>query len=233
MKSSTLRQMLPFAILLLGLVSFFAFGLNRHLTLQTLSRNEAELTAWVAANRALAVLTFVGVHTAVIAFSVPAGAAMTAASGFLFGVQLGAPAAMVGTPLGSIVLYFAARTAFYELYRARAGAALARLEEGFRRDGFSYLVFMRVVPVFPSWLVSIVAALLGMRPALFISGTLIGIAPGCFVFAGIGADFGELFRSGQTPDLGEIFRLRTLLPLVGLGVLALLPVLYRRWRRRT
>jgi uncharacterized membrane protein YdjX (TVP38/TMEM64 family) len=225
--------MLPFAILLLGLVGFFALGLNRQLTLETLSRNEAELTAWVAANRTLAVLTFVAVHTAVIAFSVPVGAAMTAASGFLFGVQLGAPAAMVGTTLGSIVLYLAARSAFYDLYRARASAALARLEEGFRRDGFSYLVFMRVVPVFPSWLVSIVAALLGMRPAVFIAGTLIGIAPGCFVFAGVGADFGVLFRSGQTPDLGEIFQLRTLLPLIGLGVLALLPVLYRRWRRRT
>lgn len=233
MRSLTLRRMLPFTILLLGLVTFFALGLNRQLSLQTLSRNEAELTAWVAANGVVAALTFICVHTTVVAFSLPASAAMAAASGFLFGVLEGALLSMVGTMVGSIILYFAARSALHDLFRARAGAAVARLEEGFRRDGFSYLVFLRLVPVFPSWLVTIVTALLGMRPEIFIPGTLLGIIPGCFVFAGIGADFGTLFRNGQTPDLGAIFQARTLLPLLGLGVLALLPVLYRRWRRRS
>ena len=233
MKSLTLRRMLPFAILLLGLAVFFALGLNRQLSLQTLSGNEAELTAWVAANSVVAALTFVAAHTSVVAFSLPASVVMAAASGFLFGVWEGALLSMVGTTIGSIILFFAARSAFYDLFRARAGAAVARLEEGFRRDGFSYLVFLRLVPIFPSWLVTIVTALLGMRPAVFIPGTFIGIVPGCFVFAGIGADFGLLFRNGQTPDLGAIFQVRTLLPLLGLGVLALLPVLYRRWRRRS
>ena len=233
MKSFTLRRMLPFAILLLGLAVFFALGLNRQLSLQTLSRNEAEITAWVAANRVVATLTFIAIHTTVVAFSLPASVVMTTASGFLFGVERGALMSIVGTTVGSIALFFAARTAFYDLFRTRAGAALARLEDGFRRDGFSYLVFLRVVPVFPSWLTTIVSALLGVKPTIFISGTLIGIIPGCFIFAGIGADFGLLFRNGETPDLGAIFQLRTLLPLLGLGVLALLPVLYRRWQRRS
>jgi len=233
MKSLTLRRMLPFAILLLGLAVFFALGLNRLLSLQALSHNEAEITAWVAANRVLATLTFATIHTMVVAFSLPASAVMVAASGFLFGVGQGALMSIVATIVGSIALFFAARTAFYDLFRARAGAALARLEGGFRRDGFSYLVFLRIVPVFPSWLTTIVSALLGMKPTIFISGTLIGIIPGCFIFAGIGADFGLLFRNGETPDLGAIFQVRTLLPLLGLGVLALLPVLYRRWQRRS
>jgi uncharacterized membrane protein YdjX (TVP38/TMEM64 family) len=151
MRFLTVRRMLPFAILLLGLVLFFAFGLNRQLSLQTLSRNEAEITAWVAANRVVAMLTFLAVHTTVVAFSLPASAAMAAASGFLFGVKVGALLSMIGTTVGSIALFFAARSAFYDLFHARAGAALARLEEGFRRDGFSYLVFVRLVPVFPSW----------------------------------------------------------------------------------
>ena len=233
MKSLTLRRMLPFAILLLGLATFFALGLHRQLSLQTLSRNEAEIRAWVAANRVLATLTFVAIHTTVVAFSLPASIVMTAASGFLFGVAQGASMSMAAAIMGSIALFFAARTAFYDIFRARAGAALPRLEEGFRRDGFSYLVFLRIVPGFPSWLTTIVAALLGMKPAVFIAGTLIGILPGSFIFAGIGADFGLLFRNGETPDLGAIFQIRTLLPLLGLAVLALLPVLYRRWRRRS
>lgn len=228
-----LRRLLPAAILLAGLATFFALGLNRYLSFETLSRNEAEITAWVADNRALAIVTFIAIDATVIAFSLPASAGMAAASGFLFGVWLGAACSVVGMILGSITLFLAARSAFRDFFRARASAALARLEEGFQRDGFSYLVFLRLVPVFPSWLVTIVTALLGMKPSLFLSGTFVGIIPGTIVFAGIGADFGRLFKTGQTPDLGAIFQARTLLPLLGLGVLALLPVLYRRWRRRS
>jgi uncharacterized membrane protein YdjX (TVP38/TMEM64 family) len=186
----------------------------------------------VADNHALALLAFVAVHTTVVAFSLPASALMATASGFLFGVWPGALLSIVGTTLGSFALFVAARSAFHDLFHARVGGAVARLEEGFRRDDFSYLVFLRLVPVFPSWLITIVTALLGMKPARFLAATLLGIIPGCFVFAGIGADFGLLFKNGQTPDLGAIFRGRTLLPLLGLAALALLPVLYRHWRRR-
>jgi uncharacterized membrane protein YdjX (TVP38/TMEM64 family) len=233
MKSLTLRRMLPFAILLAGLVTFFALGLNRQLSLQTLSRNEAEITAWVADNRVLAMLTFFAIHTAVVAFSLPASIVMTATSGFLFNIESGAAMSLVAATVGSTALFFAARNAFYDLFRARAGAALAKLQEGFHRDGFSYLVFLRIVPGFPGWLTTVVSALSGMKPVTFIAGTVVGGLPGCLIFAGIGADFRLLFRNGETPDLGAIFQVRTLLPLLGLGVLALLPVLYRHWRRRS
>ncbi len=227
-----LRRWLPLAILLLGLAAFFALGLNHQLSFETLSRNEAEITAWVTANQALAEIAFVAALTSVVAFSLPASALMTAVSGFLFGVWLGAALSVVGATLGAIALFTAARSAFYDLFHARAGAALPRLEEGFRRDSFSYVLFLRFVPIFPAWLVTIVAALLGMDPRRFVLATLLGSIPGSIVFAGIGADFGLLFKSGQTPDLGAVFQLRTFLPLLGLAILSLLPVLYRRWRRR-
>jgi uncharacterized membrane protein YdjX (TVP38/TMEM64 family) len=227
-----LRRWLPLAILLLGLAAFFALGLNHQLSFETLSRNEAEITAWVAANQALAEIAFVAALTSVVAFSLPAAALMTAASGFLFGVWLGAALSVVGATLGAIALFTAARSAFYDLFHARAGAALPRLEEGFRRDGFSYVLFLRFVPIFPAWLVTIVAALLGMDPRRFVLATLLGSIPGSIVFSSIGADFGLLFKNGQTPDLGAVFQLWTFLPLLGLAILSLLPVLYRRWRRR-
>lgn len=233
MRFFPLRRIVPITILLLGLVAFFASGLNRQVSLETLTRNEAEITAWVSANRAIAALAFIAAHTSVTTFSLPIGAVMATTSGFLFGVWQGACFTIIGTTIGSIILFLAARSAFQDIFRARAGAALARLEQGFRRDGFSYLVFLRLIPVFPGWLVTIVTALLGMKLAAFICGTLIGIIPNNLVFAGIGADFRALFKSGQTPDLGAIFQPRTFLPLLGLGVLALLPVIYRYWRRRS
>jgi uncharacterized membrane protein YdjX (TVP38/TMEM64 family) len=232
MTSVPFRRWLPLAILLLGLVAFFAFGLNRELSFETLSRNEAEITGWVAANHLAAAVMYVAALATAIAFALPASALLTAASGFLFGIWIGAALSVLGGTLGAIVLFLAARTAFYDLFHARAGAALVRLEEGFRRDSFSYVLFLRFVPIFPSWLVSSVSALLGMKPGRFALATMLGIIPGSLVFAGIGADFGLLFKNGQTPDLGAIFQARTFLPLLGLAILSLMPVLYRRWRRR-
>lgn len=233
MRSASLRRWLPLAILLLGLATFFALGLNHRLSFETLGRNEAEITAWVTANQALAEVAFVMALASAVAFSLPVSALITAASGFLFGVWLGAALSVVGATVGAIALFTAARSAFYDLFRARAGAALPRLEQGFRQDSFSYVLFLRLVPIFPAWLVTIVAALLGMNARRFVLATLLGSIPGATVFSSIGADFGLLFRNGQTPDLGVIFQARTLLPLLGLAILALVPVLYRRWRRRS
>jgi uncharacterized membrane protein YdjX (TVP38/TMEM64 family) len=227
-----LRRWLPLAILLAGLVTFFALGLNRQLSFETLSRNEAEIREWVAAHRVGAAVAYSVALAVVMAFALPAAALMTAVSGFLFGIWLGAALTVAGATMGGIALFTAARSAFQDVFRLRAGAALPRLEEGFRRDSFSYVLFLRFIPLFPSWLVTIVAALLGMKPGRFVLATLLGSIPGSVVFASIGADFGRLFKNGQTPDLGAIFQAQTLLPLLGLAILSLLPVLYRRWRRR-
>jgi uncharacterized membrane protein YdjX (TVP38/TMEM64 family) len=232
MNAATLRRFLPVAILLLGLVLFLLLGLGRHFSFEALSRNHAELTAWVAANGALAALIFVLGYATAIAFSLPIGMLVTPLAGYLFGPWLGACLAIIGATLGAIAVFLAARTAFYDLFHARAGAALARFEQGFRRDGFSYLLFLRLVPLFPFWLVNIVPALLGMRLDRFALGTLIGIIPGCVVYSSIGAGFGLLIDRGERPDLHVIFQARILLPLLGLAVLSLVPVIYARLKAR-
>ena len=178
-----LRRLLPVAILLLGLALFLLFGLERYFSFEMLSRHHAELAAWVAGHVALAALIFVLFYALVVAFSLPIAVVITPVGGFLFGVWLGALLSVIGATLGSVALFLAARTAFYDLFRARAGATLARLEDGFRRDSFNYLLFLRLVPVFPFWLVNIVPALLGMQLGPYALATLIGIVPGAIVYA--------------------------------------------------
>ena len=232
MTSPLWRRLLPAAILLLGLALFLLFGLERYFTFEMLSRNHAQLTAWVAANSVLAVVLFVLAYALAVAFSLPIAIIITPLGGFLFGMWLGATLSVIGATLGSVAVFLAARSALYELFHARALSALARFEEGFRRDAFSYLLFLRLVPVFPFWLVNIVPALLGMRLGPYTLATLIGIVPAAIVYASVGASFGLLFDRGDKPDLALIFEWRFLLPLLGLGVLALMPVLYTRWRER-
>jgi uncharacterized membrane protein YdjX (TVP38/TMEM64 family) len=232
MTSPLWRRLTPAAILLLGLALFLLFGLERYFSFEMLSRNHATLTAWVADNRALAIVLFVLAYALVVAFSLPIAIIITPLGGFLFGIWMGATLSVIGATLGSVAVFLAARSAFYELFHARAQTVLARFEEGFRRDAFSYLLFLRLVPVFPFWLVNIVPALLGMRLGPYTLATLIGIIPAAIVYASVGASFGLLFDRGETPDLTIIFEWRFLLPLLGLGALALMPVLYARLRER-
>src|SRR5882672_7887715 len=232
MTSQMWRRLVPAAILLLGLALFLLFGLERYFSFEMLSRHHATLAAWVADNTMLAVVLFVLAYALVVAFSLPIAIIITPLGGFLFGIWLGAILSVIGATLGSVAVFLAARTAFYDLFHARAGAALARFEDGFRRDSFSYLLFLRFVPIFPFWLVNIVPALLGMRLDRFALATLIGIIPGCLVYSSVGAGFGLLIDRGERPDLHVIFQARILLPLLGLAVLSLVPVIYTRLKDR-
>lgn len=225
-----LRRLLPIAILLLGLVLFLSFGLERYFSFEMLSRHHAELTAWVSAHAALAAFLFVLAYALVVAFSLPVAVIITPVGGFLFGIWLGANLSVIGATLGSVAVFVAARTAFHDLFHVRAGRSLARLEEGFRRDSFNYLLFLRLVPVFPFWLINIVPGLLGMKVGPYTLATLIGIIPGAVVYSSVGASFGMLIERGERPDLSVIFEWRILLPLLGLAALSLLPVLYTRLR---
>ena len=230
--SRALARALPLLILVAGLAAFFALGLHRYISFATLAQHRQTLLAWVAEYGVLAGLAFMAIYAAVVAFSLPGGALLTLTSGFLFGVVGGTLCAVVGATIGATAVFVAARTALGNLLRAKAGGAIRRMEEGFREDALSYLLVLRLVPLFPFWLVNLVPAFLGVPLRTYVLGTLFGIIPGALVYASVGNGLGAVFDAGGTPDLGIIFRPAILLPIVGLAVLALIPVVYKRWRAR-
>ena len=163
----------------------------------------------------------------------PGGLVLTVTAGFLFGTLGGGLTAVVGATLGAVAVFLIARTALGEPLRARAGPWLGRMEAGFRENALSYLLVLRLVPIFPFWLVNLVPAFLGVPLATYALGTFLGIMPATFVFASVGSGLGAVFDRGEEPDLGLVFEPRVLLPLLGLAVLALpYPPLYKRWRQR-
>ncbi|MFO1087680.1 MAG: TVP38/TMEM64 family protein [Reyranellaceae bacterium] len=230
MTSPPWRRLLPVAILLLGLALFLALDLERYVSFEMLRRHHVALAAWVAQNPVEAALIYLLAYALVVAFSLPVAALLTPVGGFLFGIWMGGALSGLGATIGAVVLFLAARTALHDVFHQKAGAALARLEAGFRRDSFNYLLFLRLVPVFPFWLVNIVPALLGMRLGPYVLATVIGIIPGAIVYSSLGAGLGMVIERGEVPDLGIIFEWRILLPLLGLSILALVPVVYSRLR---
>ena len=125
-------------------------------------------------------------------------------------------------------LFLIARTALGDVLRAKAGPFLAKMEEGFRENALSYLLVLRLIPLFPFWLVNLVPAFLGVSTIHYVIGTFFGIIPGTFVFASVGNGLGALLDAGEDPNLGIIFQPEVLGPLVALALLSLLPVLYKR-----
>ena len=154
------------------------------------------------------------------------GAVLTIAGGYLLGTWLGALSAVIGATLGATGIFLAARAGFGGLAQ-RAGPFVGKLEAGFRADAFNYLLVLRLVPIFPFWLVNLVPALVGVRLRSYMLATFLGVIPGTFVYASLGSGLGEIV---QEPDLGIVFHPSVLLPVIGLAVLALIPVSYKHWR---
>lgn len=130
------------------------------------------------------------------------------------------------------MLFLIARSVFGDALRERAGPFLARLADGFRKDAFSYLLFLRLVPAFPFWTVNLAPALLGMRFPPFVAATALGIIPGTTVYSVFGASLGQLFDAGAEVRLKDVFSPTLIAALIGLGFLSLLPVVVRYMRQR-
>jgi len=225
------RRLLPLAVLLAALVVAFALRLDRYLSFEQLAAHREWLLAEVARLGLVAPVLFVLVYAAATGLSIPGATILTLTGGFLFGTLAGTAIVVIGATLGAAIVFLVARTAFGDALRARAGPFIRKLEDGFRANALNYLLVLRLVPLFPFWLVNLVPAFLGVRLSTFVVGTFIGIIPGAFVYASLGSGVGALIESGERPDLGIIFTPRVLLPLVGLAVLALLPVAYK-WLQR-
>jgi uncharacterized membrane protein YdjX (TVP38/TMEM64 family) len=226
------RRLAPLVgLVLLGLLAW-SLGLHEHLTFATLRANRERALGLVAAWGLLANLAFMVGYTLAVALSLPGGLVLTVTAGFLFGTVGGGLTAVLGATLGAVAVFLVARTALGDSLRAKAGPWLGRMEEGFRENALSYLLVLRLVPLFPFWLVNLVPAFLAVPLRTYVLGTFLGILPATFVYAGVGSGLGAVFDRGEEPDLGLVLEPRVLLPLLGLAALALVPALYKRWRQR-
>lgn len=227
-----LHRLLPVVVLAAGLIAFFAFDLDRFITLDALKTHRAFLQGWVVSQGALGWLIFGLIYLGAVALSIPGGAVLTITGGFLFGPYLGTGIVVLGATCGATVLFLAARYAFADVLRRKAGTAMKRMEDGFRTNALSYMLVLRLVPLFPFWLVNLVPAFLGVTIRTYVVGTFLGIIPGTFVYALVGDGAGAVLDAGEDLDLGIIFEPRFLAPIIGLAVLACIPVLYKRLAAR-
>jgi len=222
----------PALLLLGGLAAAWALGLPDYLSCAALRDNRAWLLTSVSQNFAVAVALFFLVYAAAVALSLPGAAVLSIAAGFLFGTLPAAVIVVLAGTLGAVILFLAARTAFGGVLKARVGPWLGKVQKEFAAEGFSYLLFLRLVPVFPFFVVNLVPAFLGISLRSYVLATLVGIIPGALIFTYFGAGLGGVLDSGGACSLENILTPQVLIALIGLSLLALLPVAYRKWRQR-
>ena len=242
------RRLLPLLVIVAAAVAvYLAFGRGM-ISLEALVQHRASIDTFVGDHRMLAVLAYIGLYIVAVALSLPGATFLTVTGGFLFGLPLGAAAAVIGATAGATVIFLVARTALGEPLLRRAGPRAVKLAEGFREDAFSYLLFLRLVPAFPFFLVNLVPAFAGVRLGPFVAATALGIIPGAvaYAFAGTGLDsviaaqkhvYEACMAAGHagchlTFDAAAILTPKLIGALVALALLALVPVVVKHLRAR-
>lgn len=230
-RSAMLLRLAPAMAIIAGFAAFWLLGLDRYVSFEALAAYRDELRGLVARNEAGAALAFVLAYTVMVVLNIPAATVATMAGGFLFGVLPGALLSTTAATIGATGVFLAARLAVGDSLLRRARPAVRRMEAGFKRNALSYMLVLRLIPLFPFWIINIVPAMLGVPLRVFVLGTLLGAFPGSIVFSGLGDGLAGVLARGEPPGPEILLAPRVLWPLVALAVLALLPVAWR-WRQR-
>jgi len=214
-------------IAILSVAVIGAFTLRDFLSFDALAQNREALIAFRDANYLLTVLGFVLAYFVIVAFSLPGATVATLTGGFLFATFPGVLLNVTGATLGATAIFLAARWGFGERLGARlesSDGAIKKIKDGIDENQWSMLFLIRLVPAVPFFVANLVPSFLEVPLYRFAISTFLGIIPGALVFTSVGAGLGEVFARGETPNLGIIFEPHILLPILGLCVLALLPI---------
>lgn len=242
------RRWGPLVLLVVAAAVVYASGASEYVSLATIADHRDTLQDFVSEHWFAAIAAYGLIYMGVVALSIPGAALLTMIGGFLFGWLATGLLVVVAATAGATVIFLVARTSLGDVLARRAGPRLNALARGFRDDAFSYLLFLRLVPVFPFWLVNIAPALFGVRLASFVAATFAGIIPGTFAFAFLGSGLDTILaeqtaayeacvaaqRSGCAIKLeaGALLTPELIIAFVALGVMALIPVVFRRVRAR-
>ncbi|WP_333829202.1 TVP38/TMEM64 family protein [Pararhodobacter sp.] len=225
------RRLFPLAALL-AVAVLGAVYLRDYLTFDALQENRQALLAFRDSHLVASAALFILAYTAIVAFSLPGAAVASLTGGFLFGLFPGALFNVAAATMGAVIVFAVVRAGLAEGLKARIDAsdgAVKRLSEGISRNEVPVLLSMRLIPVVPFFLANLIAAILGVGLVRFVWTTFVGIIPGGVVYTWVGAGLGEVFARGESPNLGIIFEPHVLGPLLGLALLALLPLFLRRF----
>lgn len=221
-----LKKILILVAAVIAVVLFFYLDLGRYLTLESLKANRQALIQYYAAHQASTVAGFMALYILQTALSLPGAAILSLAAGAIFGSLAGTFYAVVAATVGATLAFVVTRYLLRDLVLDKFGPKLEGLNRELETRGFNYLLFLRLVPLFPFFLINLAAGLTRLPLRVFVPGTLIGIIPGGFVFVNAGASLATI------NSLSDVASPRVLGSFALLGLFALVPVIYGKVKKK-
>lgn len=232
-KRGFLRHAPLLLILIMAVIG--ALTLGDYLNFETLRDNREALLAFRDQNYLGLAAVFVLVYVLIVSFSLPGAAVASVTGGFLFGLATGTALNVLAATIGAVIIFLAARSGLGASMAAKLEASdgtLKKIKNGLRANEISVLFLLRLVPVVPFFVANLLPAMVGVKFRNFLLTTSLGIIPGALVFTWIGVGLGEVFARGETPDLSLLWEPYVLGPILGLCILAALPIAFNAVRGR-
>ncbi len=222
-------------IIIISLAVFFIGGFNEYDFINELKLKRELVGLFVDKHRFLAVILCCFFYALICALSLPVSVFMSVACGFIFGWFTGGLISVFGGVLGATGVFLIARMILKDLFElgimTRIQSALSRVESRLGHDSFKYLLIMRLIPIFPFWLVNLAPAFFDVPIKVYVSATLIGIIPGAFIYTTLGEGLANSLETNNSINHTIIYEPRIIFPLIGCSVLLLLPTLYRKYKK--
>lgn len=229
------KRFAPLAIVIGGLAFAYAMGWHRFFTLEFLAQSREAMTAYVADNYLISVVGFTVLYAVAVAFSFPAASILTIFAGFLFGWFVGGLSVAVGATIGATAIFLVARSAFGDFLTEKVGGRVKNLAAGFEKEAFSYLLILRLAPVFPFFIMNIAPALFNVPVRTYVIATLFGILPGTFAYTFLGQGVGSVLdaaeTAGTTPSVGDLVTTEITLAFAALAAVATIPMIIKRVKK--
>lgn len=219
-----LKKGLLFSIFLGGFLAFFLFEFDQYLNFTFLKANREKLVTYTHNNYSIMLLIAISIYTLSTALSLPLASLLSLTIGFIFGLWVGFIIILFSATLGATLVFLASRYIYGEAIQQRMGGKIQKFLSEFHRHDFNYLLFLRLVPLFPFWLINLAMAFTHIRLKTYMAATFLGMIPGAFVFTNLGRTLGQI----ESPD--QLISLKTLSAFLLLGIFTLIPVLLKKFR---
>ncbi len=221
-----IRRWLPLTMLASIFLLFFLFRLHHYLTFEAINQYQFLIKQWTIAHHGPAVTLYLLIFISLLACAIPGGTILCLLGGFLFGIT-GFFYALFATTVGGLILCLAVRSAFGANVTKRRYQWIKNVEKGFQKNAFYYLLMLRVIPFCPCWVSNISAGALNVPIRTFLLATIIGVTPATLIYVLAGQSLDKLIAAAPTQGFALLTTPAILLPLIGLALLSLTPVLYK------
>ncbi len=220
------KKILIILFLILVIVAIRLTGVHKYLTFENLQTQKDVLQNYVNGNYLLAVIIFILIYAVSVAFSIPGATILTLTGGLVFGTILGAVYVNVGATAGAIGVFLFARYLLGAKLQEKYAEKLAKFNKEIETNGYSYLLTLRFIPLFPFWMINLFAGLTKIPLRTYAWTTAFGILPGSLVYTYTGNQLNTI------NSVKDIFSWNILFAFVLLGLLALFPTILNHIKKR-